>query len=138
MTTKKALSALETRKLIQQYIIDCFDGDSLDGDFPTIESKLQAVASELRRNFMFPDNLRRLGFPAQGLKPAHLFRLWCELLNSCFMHFDFEYHKIGLLLESWGEVTEWDDTDKMMNRFWLMTFREFYRLCNQLSISLQP
>ena len=138
MTTKKALSALETRKLIQQYIIDCFDGDSLDGDFPTIESKLQAVASELRRNFMFPDNLRRLGFPAQGLKPAHLLRLWCELLNSCFMHFDFEYHKIGLLLESWGQNPEWDDTEMMMHRFFTATFREFSRLCGQLSISLQP
>lgn len=130
---------LKNMQSVQQYVVDCFDGDSLDGDFPTIESKLQAIASELRRNFMFPDNLRRLGFPASDLLPyPHLFKLWCELLNSCFMHFDFEYHKIGLLLESWGEVTEWDDTDKMMNRFWLMTFREFYRLCNQLSISLQP
>jgi len=130
---------LKNMQDVQQYIVDCFDGDSLDGDFPTIESKLAAIASELRRNFMFPDNLRRMGFPTDFLEPyPHIFKLWCDLLNSCFMHFDFEYHKIGLLLESWGHPAEWDDTDKMMSRFWLMTFREFYRLCNQLSISLQP
>lgn len=138
MRKYKALSALATRKLIQQYVIDCFDGDSLDGDFPTIESKLQAIANELRRNFMFPDNLRRLGFPARNLATSQIYKLWCELLNSCFMHFDFEYHKIGLLLESWGQPAEWNDTEMMMHRFFTATFREFSRLCDQLSISLQP
>ena len=92
----------------------------------TIAARLQWTIDTFRREYVYPENVRRYG------NEVNIFREWLMCLPSA-IHVDFEYYRIIELAKEWGSIPQ-DATEKQEDKTCENWFNFiamcFYRLCN--------
>lgn len=87
----------ELNSKVFPYIINCIDESGYGLELTTNAEKLQFVADCFKREYLFPDNLKRYG------SYQKVFENWLMGLPSSF-NVDFENYKIIEIAKNWGSI----------------------------------
>lgn len=89
----------EQKAIIYRYIIDCISPEAYEVKAETDAQKLQFLADTFRKEYCYPENLKRYGSYQEVL------RQWIMGLPSVF-NVDFENYAIIALAKKWGSLPE--------------------------------
>lgn len=107
MTTTKP-SRKELTALVNNYILSAIDGEGYGKEFNNDTEKLQFLADVFKKEYGFPDNIRRYGNYQECL------RQWIMGLPSVF-NIDFENYRIIEIAKEWHSLDNNSPSRKVDN-----------------------
>jgi hypothetical protein len=90
------------------YILNAIDGEGYGKELNTDQEKLQFLADTFKKEYVFPENLKRYG------SYQEVFRQWIMGLPTCFS-IDYSYYDTIQLAKKWGTLPE-NATEKQEDR----------------------